>query len=70
MSRFDKDRYLALAEDRISRGEQRISRQLALIEKLRDSSRPTDLAEDTLAAMETTLKQFYKHRGTLLSLKV
>ncbi|WP_128925787.1 hypothetical protein [Bradyrhizobium guangxiense] len=69
MSRFDKERYLGLTEDRISRGEQRISRQLALIEKLRHRHHSTDLAEDTLSAMETTLRQFYKQRNTLLSLK-
>jgi hypothetical protein len=67
MSSFDQDRYLELAEDRIARGEQRISRQLALIEKLRNSHLPTDVAEDTLAAMEATLAQFYEHRNTLLS---
>jgi hypothetical protein len=67
MNSFDQDRYLALAEDRIARGEQWVSRQLALIERLRDSGLPTDTAEDTLAAMEATLRQFYEQRNTLLS---
>lgn len=66
MSEDKRDIYLQRVEAAIVSGEMAISRQLALIERLRRSSTSTDQAEALLENMEASMRDFYASREKLM----
>ena len=61
------DGFIELAERRIIRGEEIVSRQLMIIERLKHARLSTTEAERTLESMQATLTQFYQDRQALLT---
>jgi hypothetical protein len=61
------DSYLERAERCIVIGETIITRQLALIDRLRHANLPTGDAERALQEMELTLHSFYAQRKKIIS---
>ena len=59
-------KHLAKAERDIVEGERRVTRQLVLIEKMRQEGHDTDEAEKLLLTLEDTLAEWHAHREEIL----
>ena len=66
MSEDKRDFYLRKAEAAIVSAEMTISRQLALIERLRWSRVSTEQAEAFLESLEASMRDFYANREKLM----
>jgi hypothetical protein len=66
MSEDKRDFYLRKAEAAIVSAEMTISRQLALIERLRWSRVSTEQAEAFLKSLEASMRDFYANREKLM----
>jgi hypothetical protein len=64
---IEQDRPLLVAEAHIIRGERMISRQMMLVERLRNHGHPTLDAERVLSVLEDSLRQFYRDREVCLT---
>lgn len=53
---------LEMVDDHIAQGERHVSRQVEIIAWLKSRGHPTDMAEQLLAAFQTTLIQHREHR--------
>ncbi|OKO70138.1 hypothetical protein AC629_40750 [Bradyrhizobium sp. NAS80.1] len=62
----DLNSYLERAERCIVIGETTVTRQLALLERLRHANLPTGDAERLLREMELTLHRFYAEREKIM----
>ena len=69
MDAYTRNIFLQNAESRIVQGEMAITRQLALIERLRRRNASTGQAEHILKNMETVLRGFYAYRKKLLAVR-
>ena len=58
--------HLAKAERDIAEGERRVTRQMLLIEKMRQDGHNTAEAEKLLLALEDTLAEWQAHREEIL----
>jgi hypothetical protein len=63
--RKDGMRYESLAARHVAEGERLVMRQRAIIRELRQGGQPTELAEDVLRTLETTLGLAKRHRERL-----
>lgn len=67
MPELDKERqHLVEADGHIAAGEQRITSQMLIIERLRAASRETKAAEALLAQLQNTLEAWNAHRNSIL----
>jgi hypothetical protein len=63
---IDKHDYLAQAERHIAIAQDRIARQKTIVDELAQAGHETDCAISMLRALETCLRAFEQHRGTVL----
>jgi Spy/CpxP family protein refolding chaperone len=63
------DNALKLASDHAAQAEQLVSKQKAIIERLKADGKDTLEAEQTLALFEVNLKIFQEHRDSLLRMR-
>ena len=60
--------HLAQADRHIADGKTLIARQKEIVRRIAERGQPTDWAEDTLHALESSLRAFEQHRETIISM--